>query len=176
MIFWELQKFVERNYGAPAWSKLLVEAKIGPKFYLTFQNYPDAEALALVASASTMTGVQVPALLESFGEFIAPDLITNYRHLIQPDWKTLDFLEHTEEAIHRVVRHQNPGASPPRLKATRKSPHEVVIEYRSQRKMCGVAKGIVKGAATHFKERVFLTEQSCMNRGDPECQITVRVT
>jgi len=51
-------------------------------------------------------------LLEDFGALSRRILIDMYWALIEPEWKTLDLLEHTEEAIHKVVRLKNPGAQP----------------------------------------------------------------
>ena len=45
-----------------------------------------------------------------------------------------------------------------------------------RRKLCSVAKGIVRGVAAHYKEPVSITEGSCMLRGGRDCQILVRVT
>ena len=44
-----------------------------------------------------------------------------------------------------------------------------------RRKLCSVAKGIVRGVAAHYQEPVSITEGSCMLRGGRECQILVRV-
>jgi hypothetical protein len=80
-----------------------------------------------------------------------------------------------EETIHEVIRRVNPKANPPRLKCERPSPEEVVIHYASPRKMCGVAKGIAKGIANHYGERVALMERACMHRGAPHCEISVKL-
>ena len=48
-----------------------------------------------------------------------------------------------------------------------------MISYSSQRKMCALAKGIVKGIASHFKEAVSITESQCMLKGDPTCKLVV---
>jgi hypothetical protein len=99
-----------------------------------------------------------------------------YRSLVDPSWKTLDFLERTEETIHRVVRLKNAGAEPPELKVSRTAPNEVLITYASARRMCGVAKGIARGVARHYNETITITESACMLRGHPKCLISVRTT
>ena len=174
IIFSELQKYVETKHSPEVWKTLLKEAGIGNRLYLAFQTYPDAEATALVTSASKLTGKPTSVILEDFGEFIAPDLLNLYRALVDPGWKTLDFLEHTEENIHRVVRLKNPGDEPPELKVSRVAPNEVIITYTSERKMCGVAKGIARGVARHYHETITLTESTCMLRGHSRCSISVK--
>lgn len=173
-IFAELQKYVETKLGAQAWPTLLKEAGLGDRTYMPLEEYPDGEAVALVSTASRITSQQIPAILEDFGEFIAPDLLEMYWALIQPEWKTLDVIEHTERAVHEVVRLKNPGAKPPYLQAKRVGPDEVILTYTSPRKMCKIAEGISKGLARFFKERIAIEQTSCMSRGDASCVIRVR--
>lgn len=173
-IFVELKKFVDTKFGGDTWSKLLADAGIGNKMYMPITEYPDQEAAAIVGAASRATGKSATEIMESFGEFIAPALLDMYRTLIQPEWRTLDVIEHTEDHIHQVVRVKNPGAKPPKLKATRLSPDEVKLVYTSQRKMCAVARGIGKGVAAHYNESITITEPACMLRGSSQCEISFR--
>lgn len=175
IIFLELKKYVETKLGAEAWSQLLKEAGLEYRFYLATETYADQEALALVSTATRITGNPAAAILEDFGHFIVPDLLKVYGALIKPQWKTLDLLENTESMIHTAVRIGSPGATPPALACSRPSPDEVVVTYQSPRKMCALAKGIVTGVAEHYNERVLLNETSCMLNGDACCEISVRV-
>ncbi len=176
VIFLELKSYVGAKLGASAWDTLLEKAGLAGKIYLPVKEYPDAEALSLVTTACAITGQQPGPLLEDFGEYIVPDLLQFYGGQLDPAWKTLDVIENTEETIHKVVRRRNPGAKPPELRCERTSPREVLIRYSSGRRMCGVAKGISKGLATHFGESVLVKESTCMLKGDPECLISVRLS
>jgi Haem-NO-binding len=174
IIFSELKKYVDDRLGGAAWGALLEKAGLSGRIYMPVQEYPDADAVKLVTTASAITGRPAQAVLEDFGEFIAPDLLKMYASLIRKEWRTLDVIEHTEETIHRVVRHRNPGAKPPELRCSRIGPDEVVVVYSSPRKMCAVAKGIARGMARHFKETVATSESSCMLAGAKECRISVQ--
>jgi predicted hydrocarbon binding protein len=174
VILSELQKYVEARHGPPMWPALLRDAGLGTKLFSPFLTYPDAEIMAIVGAASKVTGKPMGIILEDFGEFMAPDLIALYRALIKPEWRTLELLEHTESTIHRVVRSRSQDAKPPELKVARIREHEVVIHYASPRKLCAVAKGIVRGIARHYGERISLIDTACMHRGAPECTISVR--
>lgn len=174
MIFSELRKYAEARLGAKGWDSLLEKAGLKKHTYMTVGSYPDSDAVALVGAASAITGLAVPAILEDFGAFIAPSLITMYGHLMKPNWKTLDVIENTEGTVHVVVRQQREGAQPPRLKATRVSAREVLLVYDSKRQMCALAKGIGKGLAQHFKEKITVLETQCMHAGAPRCEIHFR--
>jgi len=171
----ELNKYVATKLGDQAWSHLLNESGIGSKIYLAFRTYPDQEIIALVSAASKMMGTSVSAILEDFGEFIAPNLMKMYRHLIEPNWGTLDLIEHTEETIHHVVRAREPGAQPPALKCNRTGVDEVVITYSSPRKMCALVVGIAKGVAKYYNERILVNQPSCMLEGSSSCKISIRL-
>lgn len=173
VIFEELKGFVSSTLGDEAWTALLVSAGMEGRTFDQLQAYADADALTLVTTASEITGKSVPDLLQAFGEYIAADLLAMSQSLRSPDWKTLDVLENTERSIHSVVRLDNPGASPPELKAVRTKPNEVTVNYSSSRMMCPLAKGICLGIAAYFNEEIQIEEPSCMHRGDDTCSIVV---
>jgi hypothetical protein len=175
IIFTELRKYVDEKLGGQAWGQLLGAAGLKGRMYLPIQEYPDAEAVTLVTTAAQVTGIEAGVILEDFGQFIAPSLLGMYRTLVRPEWRTLDVLEFTEDTIHRVVRQRNPGAKPPELKTQRLSPTELRLTYTSHRKLCHVAKGIVRGLAKHFGEEISIEETSCMHSGAAACQIIFAV-
>jgi predicted hydrocarbon binding protein len=174
LIFAELKKYVQARFDDKTWEVLLEKAGLKGNLYMASTVYPDSDILALVNTACQMTGLAAKAVLEDFGEFIAPDLVGQYSFLIKPEWTLLDFLANTEETIHKVVRF-NKGVTPPRLSVTRQGDERVVISYDSARRMCALLKGIVKGAAKLYKEDVIITETRCMLQGDPSCVVTVQV-
>jgi hypothetical protein len=173
IIFGELKKLVDTRVGGDAWRELLKEAGLGAKVYMPVTEYPDAEAVSILGALSRRTGKSTRDLFEEFGEYIAPDLLALYRHMVKPEWRTLELLENTEDTIHRVVRIRNPGARPPELKTTRDG-EEVLITYTSTRRMCGVAIGIVRGLGRHYAEEIEIHELSCMSDGAAACRILVR--
>jgi hypothetical protein len=174
VIHLELQKFVEAGYGHDAWLGLLKKTGLDAEVYAPIRAYPDEQIVALVAAASEATGTPAETLLEAFGEHLVPAYVGLYGSLLDPSWRTLEVIEHTEETIHRVVRRRQPGAAPPRLHIERTGPHEVVIHYDSQRRLCAVARGIARGLAKHFGETIRMEDRACMLRGDAKCLIAVR--
>ncbi|HEX4953304.1 MAG TPA: heme NO-binding domain-containing protein [Thermoanaerobaculia bacterium] len=172
----EIKKYVETKLGRDAWPALLEQAGLGKKEYENFLMYPDEEVVTMVVTASQITGLEVAVILEDFGLFIGGDLIRIYKPLLNPSWRTLDFLANVEDTIHHVVRTRNKQAKPPALVCSRTGPNEVTVVYRSARRMCALAKGIVRGVAGHYGETVEIREATCMTQGDPTCQIKVRVT
>ena len=174
IIFAELQNYAETKHGKGTWNQLLDKAGLENIVYLSIKEYPDTELVALLTAASLMTGLPTAAVLEDFGEFIAPALIKMFGHLLRPEWKTIDVIDNTEGTVHTVVRVKNPGAKPPQLRTVRHGPDEVVLVYTSPRQMCALAIGIGKGLAKHFKEKIVSTQTMCMHKGAPKCEIVFR--
>ena len=176
LIFLQLQKFAKQQAGPQAWEILLQEAQLPTKTYSAVRDYPDEEVLAIVGAASRVLKLPADAILHAFGEFIAPELLKLYGRLLQPDWKTLSVIEHTEKLLHAAVRVGNPGATPPVLECIRTTDDEVQILYSSERQLCSLAKGLVNGIARHFDETVSVSEDACMLKGDPFCVLHVSHT
>lgn len=173
LIFVELKKFVSSGFGTDAWKDLLGKTGDEHRIYLPSRDYPDAEMVALVRAARALTGKSDSDILVAFGEFIVPDLLQMYRAHIDRKWRTPDLIENTEATIHRVVRRANQGAAPPELKVRRTSSSDVEIVYNSERRLCALARGIVRGIAKHYGERVTIDEPRCMLRGNEACSIAV---
>lgn len=172
-MFVHLRKFVEAHQGEDAWRAILDRAGLGPRVYLPIRSYPDEELAAIVAAAADAVDQPIPVMLESFGTHVAPHLMAMYRHLLDPAWRTLDVLLHVEQTAHRAVRIEKPGAAPPYLEATRTGERQVEIRYTSARRLCHVAKGIIRGLSSHFGEEITISEPVCMHRGAENCRIVV---
>jgi hypothetical protein len=173
-IFTELQKFATTGFGAEVWGQICEAAGVGPRVYLPVATYPDAEAIALVSAASRLSGKPAEELLGAFGEYLVPPLVRTYTSLVRPEWRTLDLLEHVESTIHRIVRLRDPEATPPELACERLNPDEVVIRYKSPRRLCALALGLIRGVAKHYTESVEIRESACMHDGGPHCEIRTR--
>ncbi len=176
IILKEFKTFTGIHLGGNAWNNVMRETGIGLKYYLPIQEYPDSEMEKLIIAIAKKMNIKIPELHEKFGERIAPALLDMYKNLIRPEWKTIDLIEHTEDTIHSVVRVQKPGSKPPALECTRIDEKNILIKYSSSRKMCRVARGIIKGLATHFREYVKIEENSCMLNNNAFCTIKVTVT
>lgn len=173
IVFCELRRFVEEGFGREAWGRLLAATGAAGRIHLPVASYADSELVALVGAASRQTGLAPSLLLERFGEVLVPAYLKLYAHLVSPGWRGLDLVEHTEETIHKVVRVTHPGASPPVLSCDRVRSDEIWIHYTSPRRLCAVARGILRGVAAHYGERFEIEERQCMLKGGAECLISV---
>ena len=174
LIFFFIHKFAERFPAASSSRSGVVGSSASAQKHLPSGVYPDADAVAMLADLATTADRPLGDVVAEFGEFLAPHLVKVAGTFIEPDWKTLDLIEHTEAIIHSMVRTANPGAAPPVLEVFRSADDEVQLVYSSKRKLCVLATGIVRGLAAHYQEQVVIEEPSCMHRGDPFCSFVIR--
>jgi predicted hydrocarbon binding protein len=173
-VFIEIGKFAQSRIGEQSWRDVLKRAAIPERVYYRVADYPDAEASAQLAALASALHEPLGDVIESLGEFIAPDLLRMARYWIEPQWKTLDLIANTELTIHETLRAEGSRTDPPRLRCERIAPDEVVVTYDSPRRLCALARGIVKGVAKHYAEEVNIVEPNCMLKGDPACRLIVR--
>ena len=173
-ILWQFRDYVESQFGRGHWDRVLKNAGLSDRVYLS-QAYPAAEAQALFAAVERLSGKSERVVLQDFGEFTVPALLGMYSHLIQPEWRSLDIIEHAEKIAHVRARQQERGAAPPYLVARRINIHKVIVTYNSQRRMCAFAVGVGLGLGKYFRESVSVQHNRCMNDGADHCEIVYSV-
>jgi hypothetical protein len=174
IIFSELQNYAEAKHGRGTWDVLLKKVNLDNRIYLSRREYPDTEIISLVMAVCARTGLSVSAVLADFGQFMVPSLMRVYGHLLEPEWRTIDVIDHTEQTVHAAVRVKNPGAKLPMVRTQRLSPNEVLLIYTSPKQMCGLAIGIGMGLGQHFGEKIVADQTMCMHKGATRCEILFR--
>lgn len=169
-----LKEYVEGRYGLERWISFLDAAGVSQtRPYVRVGPYPDEELGAIVAAIATGTGTSANEVLEDFGAALAPQLIAMYPRLVRPEWRSLDLLCYTEEAIHQVVRHGQLGARPPVVRCRRLSPSTLHLSYESSRRLCPLAVGIMRGIGRHYGETLLIRHPECMLYGAAACEFDV---
>ena len=174
VVFHELKDFVDEEYGSDGWDAIMQEADLESSMFMPFNTYPDEELFEVVRAAVEVTNSTKSELLTEFGEFAAPNLVERYNTYLDRDWSGLDVLEHTEDAMHKAVRAKEDEAEPPELECRRESDDEVVIEYSSDRQLCQLGEGLIRGVADTYGEDYDITQTKCMLENDSRCEIHVK--
>lgn len=174
LLFHQLEKFVNEKLGPTSWLTLMDSTGVKKRFQ-ALNNYSDSEFMILIHRASGILGLEIKDLQYEFGHFIVSPLCKIYAPFISPEWTALDLLENTESAIHRTVRLKNPNASPPALTVKRLSEDEVEIIYRSPRKLCRLAQGIIVGIGARYDQQLEVREPTCMKQGAEFCTFRIRL-
>ena len=100
-----------------------------------------------------------------------PIFAERFPEFFESHTNTQSFLLTLNDVIHPKVRVVFPGAVVPWIDFDESSPDVLAMGYDSPRKMCAFAEGLIQGASDHYGEHVSITQETCMNRGDPKCRL-----
>jgi hypothetical protein len=171
VVFNLLEQLVARDYGEETWDTLL-EASDLDGVYTSLGSYADEDLMKLVGAAAEELDMSPDQVVRWFGRNALPLFAVHYPQLFEPHDSTRSFVLTLNEIIHPEVRKLYPGADVPVFDfATRNG--SLVMGYKSPRKMCAFAEGLLHGAADHYNERLTIEQPQCMNRGDDRCVLEI---
>jgi len=165
------EEVVEAGYGPDTWERI-IEASGVSGAYTTLGNYPDEQFSKIVAGAAKVLGAPEATIISSIGEGAMPLLSERYPDFFAGHESARTFVLTLNEIIHPEVRKLYPGVDVPEFQFTDGGPDgELEVVYQSRRRLCALAEGFIRGAATRFGETVTISHPRCMHRGDPSCTI-----
>lgn len=170
IIFNLLEEVVTQKFGADTWDVLLEKSGVDGAF-TTLGSYPDETLVALVDAASAELKLPAGEIIRWFGGEAIPLLAKKYPGFFARHTSTRPFLLTLNGIIHPEVRKLYPGADTPDFDLDVSSPDVLVMGYRSKRRLCALAEGLIDGAANHYGEIVTINHCACMHRGDPGCRL-----
>lgn len=156
--------FVRDRHERGTWSTVREAAGVDRSVYLPVKSYPDTDFTKLVDATVEHTDRDRDALLEEFGEYVAPTLLDNYRTVIKNDWTALDVIERAGE---RYAPENGTAVDCVR------DGDEVRVTYDSDLELCPLGKGIAKGVADRFDTDLDIGEEACQLDGGDHCEIVV---
>ena len=172
VIFNLLEEIVVRDHGEDTWELLLDDAGLDG-VYTSLGSYDDGELLALVEAASNRLDLPADDVVRWYGHNALALLAKRYPELFAPHQDGRSFVLTLNEIIHPEVRKLYPGAITPEFGFDASDPMELVMTYRSPRKLCTLAEGLLEGTAEHYHQRVDIDQPECMNRGDEQCRLVI---
>ena len=170
IVFNILNEMVEEQFGMAAWDGLL-DAVGSEGIYVATETYPDEELLALVAAAETATKIPATELVRAFGEYMVPKFAANYPVFFESQTDLKSFLLTVDEVIHVEVRKLYPEAGLPEFQYEDRGDNSLTMLYKSPRKLCALAEGLIAGSAKHFDQDYELLHDVCMHKGSDHCSL-----
>ena len=174
VVFDLLEQAIVRDHGEDAWDDLLEKAGLVGA-YTTLGSYPDDHLGRLVAHAAEAFQMPAEDVIRWFGREALPMLAASYPEFFTPHATTRAFLMTLNDIIHPEVRKVYPGADVPWFDIDASESSALVMGYRSHRRLCSFAEGLIQGAAAHYAEPVTIQQPICMLRGDPACSLVVHL-
>ena len=169
VVFNLLERLVARDFGEDTWDRLLDASELNG-VYTSLGSYPDEDFVKLVSAAAHTLAMPADDVVLWFGRNALPLFAEHYPQLFEPHDSTQSFVLTLNDIIHPEVRKLYPGADVPEFDFEVRE-GVLVMGYRSPRKLCAFAEGLLLGAADHYGERLTIEQPFCMKRGDDQCEL-----
>jgi hypothetical protein len=171
IIFNLAEEVMTDAHGPDAWDAVLDTAGVTGS-YTSLGSYPDDDLHRIVRAGAAALDSTPTDVLRTVGAGAMPQLAARFPEFFEPHATTRSFVLTLNDIIHPEVRKLYPGADVPEFTFdTSQGDDVLVLRYQSDRRLCALAEGFLTGAARHFGERVDLSHDRCLHRGDDHCAI-----
>lgn len=174
-VFIALNELIESQHGIDTWELLL--AKVKPQcsgIYISTEDYPDADIQKFVLEISALLNVPSTDVTKLFGHYLFSELNNKFPMFSKASKDLFSFLNSIEDVIHKEVRKLYENPSLPKLDCKYISNDTLEIEYRSPRKLCYLAEGLILGASEFYHTKITLDHTGCMHEGKDHCTLLVK--
>lgn len=166
IVFTEFIEMVEERYGLEVADRMISRAKIASRgAYTAVGTYNPREMVSLLGQLCAETGVAIPDLLRTFGEYLFKSLATTYPQLLQGTRSAFGLLARIEDVIHPEVRKLYPDAELPHFETRAQSGDQLVMIYRSPRGLADLADGLIQGCARWYGEEITVVREDLSGGG-----------
>lgn len=173
VIFKLLEDVVIDQHGRDTWEALVATTGV-EGLYVDQEDYPDLEFEALLTAAGTALSMDRNAVLRWFGIQSTPLLAQRYPALFADQTDARAFVSGVNDVIHAAVRAQYPGIQCPHFRLFETSDRALMLDYRSDRRMCALAEGFVLGASAYFGQEVEFSHETCVEYGGHACVMRIQ--
>lgn len=164
IIFREFLAMVELKFGYELVDEILLTTSLKSNgVYTSTGIYNHSELFILGNALSEKTGIPLQQLFLLFGNHVFSVFTHSFSHLISPYNNPFQFLASIENTIHVEVLKLYPEAELPSFKAKMKNENEMIMMYKSTRKMADFAEGLIIGCFNYYKIGVTIKKQILTN-------------
>jgi len=175
VIFNVLEDFIVAHSDEQTYEEIFASCPLhSHKGYVGPGTYPDADLNSIVAGACQRLGLVPDQAIELFGEFLFPRLAGKYPHFIEAHTDPLTFLKTVDEVIHVEVRKLMRNTNLPSITCIDgATPDTLIVKYQSDRQLCRLMHGLLKGVGVHFDVTLNISETECVRDGADSCRFDV---
>lgn len=172
VIFNVLEELVIETAGMEGWNAVLAAAG-SDGIYTSGESYSDEELFAIVGEVCKALDMPAEKVVGIFGEYLFDQLDVRHPTFVANASGLKDFLMSVDTVIHGEVLKLYTNPNLPRFEYHDKGENELTMLYRSPRKLCILAEGLVRGAAKRFGNEISIEHPICMHNGADHCQLDV---
>lgn len=173
VIFNILEEMVEENYGMAVWNDILDAAHQHQGIFIAGQSYQDETLFQFVQIICDKLQLPSSTVVAIFGEYLFAKLVDRHKVLMEEQTDLDSFLKSIDSIIHVEVSKLYIDPNLPQIECLDISPQKMRMRYRSPRKLCPLAEGLIRGAAVHFAQEISIKHETCMHKGSDHCDLEI---
>ena len=162
LMFNYLLTYIEDAYDYPFLDEMIEgSALLNDGSFADGGLYPDEELIRFIGIVSEKLDIRLEDFLGQFGEWLFNPLFLKLKTIYNLDSyrqstikNSFDFIAMLNTIHYKEVVKLYPDSDFPHFDVLSRSDNELLIEYRSQRKLHHLAKGMLIGCGTYFNERL----------------------
>ncbi len=172
MVFTNFLDMVEQSFGMDTVDTIIEESNVPSEgVYTSVGTYPHTEMVSLLVALEKNTGIAIPKLLTTYGEYLFAKLAQAYPVMLEGCESSRDLLLRLDGVVHVEVAKLYPDAQLPRFEATELQNGDLEMLYLSDRHLEDLAEGLLRGSFVHFKDSAEITRAE---QEDGSVMFTVR--
>lgn len=176
IIFTTFNDMVEQKIGIGIWDQILTTVKPQSEgIYISVEDFPDDELFSMLKELSVITGSPVLELLKAFGHYLFHTLALRHPVFTESEPDLLSFLKSIETVIHKEVNKLYKNPNLPTIDWHQEDAHSLTLFYRSPRRLCHLADGLIRGAAEQYQVQIALEHPVCIHNGSDHCRFEIKL-
>lgn len=161
IVFREFLEMVELKFGYEIVDRIIEKADINSKgAYTSVGTYPHDEIFKLVKQLSQILNIEEDKLFTTYGEYVFGSFLKAYPYLTVSYHDAFDLLGHVEGTIHVEVLKLYPDAELPMIEIKEQTKDNMVMIYKSKRKMSDFAEGLIRACLKHYDENAIILREN----------------
>lgn len=153
IVFTEYLDFVEENFGYDLVDQLVTKCDLASGgSYTAVGSYDFSEMHQLMVMTCEHTKKDPPYLLRKFGWHLFGVFTKGYPQFFTSANSSFDIFTTLDDKIHPEVLKLYPDAELPRFDIESLKPNQLIMCYRSSRRMGDFAVGLIEACMDHFNE------------------------
>jgi len=173
IIFTVTQDIIEDEFGEEVWNDLLERTNLDGA-YTSLGDYSHEQLREIVETAADELDMSQKEVLRFVGRNAISRFADKHPELFEDYETTRGLVMDLNQIIHPEVRKLHPGAEVPEFDYLESNNNILEMAYRSQRRLCALGEGLIKGTSDYFDEDVSVKQTECMLEGDDRCIYKIR--
>jgi hypothetical protein len=161
IVFSEFYEMVEDKFSPELLDEVIEESNLpSGGAYTSVGSYDHNEMVTMVVKLSEKTGIAIPDLLHTFGEYLAGRFAVLFPVFFESAGNVFNFMKSLDQHIHVEVKKLYPDADLPKFDFDDSDPDRLVMIYRSERGFAELALGLMNGAISHYGENITVEKEN----------------